>query len=111
MAGPSGPNPEQNPFLTGTAHVPATALSGKLGLSPVSQYSLKGSQNGEPLSEDSGCTGEYSESEHEVDELVTEELAKLENTFEEIGLKFRMIDRIGEGKRNAAKKNKVNGAV
>ena len=98
MARPTGLVAEKNPFLTGTVHVPATALSEKLGLSPVSQYSPKKNQDEESLSEGSECTEEYSQDEHEVDEFVAEEMAKLENTFEEIGLKFRLIDRIGEGK-------------
>lgn len=40
---------------------------------------------------------ESSESEHEIDETVREDMIRLEETFMEIGMKFRMIDRIGEG--------------
>ena len=97
MAKPAEPIAEKNPFLTGTAHAPATALSEKLGLSPISQYGSRAKQGEKALSEESERSDDLLESEHEVDESVLEEMAKLENTFEEIGLKFRMIDRIGEG--------------
>ena len=98
MARPAGPIAEKNPFLTGTGHARATALSEKLGLSPPSRQIDEDIQDGEESSEHSESSEELSEGEHEVDESVLEEMAKLENTFQEIGLKFRMIDRIGEGK-------------
>lgn len=49
------------------------------------------------LSDDSEDTNLSSESQLDVDESVREEMNKLEETFEEIGMKFRLIDRIGEG--------------
>ena len=98
MARPVGPIAEKNPFLTGSGHAPATALSEKLGLSPPSRQIDGDSQDGEESSVESERSEELSEDEQEVDESVLEEMAKLENTFQEIGLKFRMIDRIGEGK-------------
>lgn len=100
MAKPAGPIAEKNPFLTGTDLAPATSLSQKLGLSPGSRYELGGDQAGqeeEEYSEASEHSDGSSESEREVGESVLEDMARLENTFEEIGLKFRMIDRIGEG--------------
>ena len=99
MARIVGPIAEQNPFLTSATHVPATALSEKLGLSPGTQCKPGENQDGErsQYSEESEHSEESSESEHKVDESVLEEMAKLGKTFDEIGLKFRMIDRIGEG--------------
>ena len=97
MAKLDGPIAEKNPFLTGNPHAPATALSEKLGLSPPTQDSMKNNQLEGEMSDQSEESVEASESEPEINELVLEEMSKLENTFEEIGLKFRMIDRIGEG--------------
>jgi len=98
MAKAAGPTAERNPFLTGTGHAPATALSAKLGISPKSQYGPGDDQHEEELSEESERSDDLSESEHEVDESVLQDMGKLQSTFEEFGLKFRMIDRIGEGK-------------
>ncbi|KAL6721201.1 Cell division control protein 7 [Lecanora helva] len=96
MARPAGPIAESDPFLTGTGQAPATALSQKLGLSPTSQQDPGGNHHGEGASQKSESES-LSENENEVDQAVLEEMAKLESTFNEIGLKFRMIDRIGEG--------------
>lgn len=49
------------------------------------------------LSEDSEGRKLSSESQLDVDESVREEMNRLEETFKEIGMKFRLIDRIGEG--------------
>lgn len=97
MARLAEPIAEKNPFLTGTDLAPATSLSEKLGLSPGTRYNLEIGQGDEEFSEGSELSEASSESEHDVDEVVLEDMAKLENTFDEIGLKFRMIDRIGEG--------------
>ena len=91
------PAADENPFLTSNAHAPATALSEKLGLSPVSHHDLQVDQDEENSSEGSEGYKQPWESEHEVDASVLADMAKLEDTFDEIGLKFRMIDRIGEG--------------
>ena len=40
---------------------------------------------------------EEEEEEEEVDESVVEDMRKLEETFEGISLRYRMINRIGEG--------------
>lgn len=99
MARSAEPVAEKNPFLTGTDLAPATSLSEKLGLSPGTRHDLENNEDDEELSEGSEHSPGSSESEHEVDEAVLEDMARLENTFDEIGLKFRMIDRIGEGAR------------
>lgn len=49
------------------------------------------------VSNSSECSDDYPESQGEIDESVMQEMAKLEDVFDEMGLKFRMIDRIGEG--------------
>lgn len=95
---PAEPMKERNPFLTGTDLAPATALSEKLGLSPGSRYEVEEDQDGEDLSEGSQCSDGVSENDREVDESTLEEMAKLEDTFKERGMRFRMIDRVGEGK-------------
>lgn len=97
MARLEEPVAEKNPFLTGTAHAPATALSEKLGLSPGTKHAPRGLVHGAESPEEHEGSEESSEDEHEVDECVLEEMTKLESTFDEIGMKFRMIDRIGEG--------------
>lgn len=99
MARPAEPVAEKNPFLTGTDLAPATLLSEKLGLSPGTRYNAEDDQDNEAISEGSELSEVPSESEHRVDEAVLKDMANLENTFDEIGLKFRMIDRIGEGGR------------
>ena len=92
------PIAEENPFLTGTNLVPVTTLSGKLGLSPEARYGAQPDAEGEEISAE--C--QHSEVSSDDDELdfdasVQEEMVKLEETFRENGLKFRMIDKIGEG--------------
>lgn len=98
MAKRAVPIAEDNPFLTGTSLAPVTTLSGKLGLSPGARYEVQGDEEGQRVSEDFQPSEAFSDDDElEVDESVQEEMAKLEDAFEEIGLKFRMIDRIGEG--------------
>lgn len=45
----------------------------------------------------SDCSDDYSDGHGEIDESVMLEMTKLEDTFNMMGRKFRMIDRIGEG--------------
>lgn len=104
MATCAGPIAEENPFLTGTNLVPATKLSGKLGLSPEARYGVQ--DEGVEVSVDSQRSEVSSDDEElEYDLSVEEEMAKLEATFREKGLKFRMIDRIGEGEQFNALEN------
>ena len=49
------------------------------------------------LYESSDCSDDSSEGAHEVDAVVQEDMGKLEDIFDNMGFKFRMIDRIGEG--------------
>lgn len=97
MARPAVPIAEKNPFLTRKHPAPANNLGHKLGSSPRSQYDTDEHEEGENEQEGSECSEGSAESEYEVDETVKEEMAKLEDTFREIGMKFRMIARIGEG--------------
>ncbi len=53
--------------------------------------------DGNDAYEDSDDSAESEESCGEVSEVVREEMCKLEKVFQKKGLKFRMIDRIGEG--------------
>lgn len=46
----------------------------------------------------SECSDESSDSHETVEESVRQEMENLETTFRGLGLKYRMIDRIGEGK-------------
>ena len=45
----------------------------------------------------SDCSDSSSEPPLEVDAVVREDMGKLEGIFDNMGFKFRMIDRIGEG--------------
>lgn len=49
--------------------------------------------------EDSGCTrsAESSEDEEDVEDMVMEDMIKIEQNFAGFGARFRLIDRIGEG--------------
>ena len=46
--------------------------------------------------EESDCS-EDSEDTPEIDDVVREDMGRLESIFHDMGFKFRMIDRIGEG--------------
>lgn len=65
------------------------------------EFYSRGSEVGEEdeinRSGDSECSDESSESQDDIDESVLQEMADLEETFHGMGLKYRMIDRIGEG--------------
>ncbi|CAF9907427.1 hypothetical protein IMSHALPRED_005527 [Imshaugia aleurites] len=89
---------EKNPFLTSKHLAPANNLSHELGSSPGSQHVTDEYGEGEEEQEGSECSEESAQSEYAVEETVREDMAKLEDTFREIGMKFRMIARIGEGK-------------
>lgn len=59
---------------------------------------------GDPIAEDTNYFHEYSEQTEEsedecgeISEMARKEMAKIERIFQKKGLKFRMIDRIGEG--------------
>lgn len=56
-----------------------------------------GQEDKSDRSGDSECSDESSESQEDIDESVLQEMADLEETFHDMGLKYRMIDRIGEG--------------
>lgn len=97
MARPAIPIAEKNPFLTSKRLAPANNLSHELESSPVSQCEPDECEEGEDEQEGSESSEGSAESEYAVDETVKEEMAKLEGTFREIGMKFRLIARIGEG--------------
>lgn len=97
MARPSVPIAEKNPFLTSKHLAPANSTSQEMGSNPRSQYDTDEDEEGEDEQEGSECSEGSAESEYAVDETVREEMTKLEDTFREIGMKFRMIARIGEG--------------
>ena len=42
-------------------------------------------------------TSDSSSEEEEIDESIKQDMLKLEESFKEHGMKFRLIDRIGEG--------------
>ena len=99
---------EENPFLTGTSIAPATMLSEESDLGPGVRNGIMDEQEGAEVSEQSQCfEGSSDEDDLEVDELVQEEMTRLEETFQENGLKFRMIDRIGEGDSNYLENNRM----
>jgi hypothetical protein len=58
--------------------------------------SRKGDED-EPCS--SECSGSSSECNGEIDNTVLREMQELKMIFREMGLNFRMIDRIGEGEK------------
>ena len=97
MARSAVPIAEKNVFLTGKHLAPSDNLSHQLGTSPGSQYGTDEYEDGLDAQEDSECSEESADSEYAVDETVREEMTKLEDTFREIGMRFRMIARIGEG--------------
>ena len=91
------PIAEKNPFLTGK-HLPASKnLRQGLAANFISQFNEDDSEEDADAPEGSECSEGSADSEYAVDETVKQEMAKLEDTFREIGMKFRMIARIGEG--------------
>ena len=98
MSRPAVPIAEKNPFLTGERVAPNSFTSMfELGHEYGSQDETDELEEGEDEQEGSECSEGSAESEYAVDETVREDMAKLEDTFREIGMKFRMIARIGEG--------------
>lgn len=97
MARTAVPIAEKNPFLTSKHLAPSDNLSHESGTSPGSQYDTDEYEEGLDAREGSECSEGSAESEYAVDEAVRDEMNKLENTFREIGMRFRMIARIGEG--------------
>ena len=98
MVVPAEPIAERNLFLTGTNLTPATSLSEKLGLSPGSRYEVDNDRDDEDVSDGSQCSDESLEEAHRADEATREDMARLGDTFRERGMRFRMIDRVGEGR-------------
>ncbi len=97
MSRPAVPIAEENPFLTSKNLTPANNLSHELRCRSRSHHETDEYKDGEDEQEGSECSDESAESEYAVDDTVREEMARLEDTFREIGMKFRMIARIGEG--------------
>lgn len=99
MTRPAVPVPvaENNPFLTSKHLAQANDLSHKLQSGTGSQYDTDEYEEAGDGQEGSECSEGSAESEYAVDETVKEEMDKLEGTFRELGMKFRMIARIGEG--------------
>ena len=97
MARTAVPIAEKNPFLTGKHLAPSGNLSHQSGTIPESQYDTDEYEDDLDAQEGSECSEESAESEYAIDETVKEEMSKLEDTFREIGMRFRMIARIGEG--------------
>ena len=97
MARTTVPIAEKNPFLTSKHLAPSSSLSRRLGTSPGSHYDTDEDEEGLDAQEGSECSETSVESEYAIDETVKEEMTKLEDTLREIGMRFRMIARIGEG--------------
>lgn len=97
MARPAVPIVEKNPFLTSKSLASANNPSHGLQSSAGSQYNTDEYEEGEDEQEGSECSEGSAESEYAVDQTVREEMDRLEDTFRELGMKFRMIARIGEG--------------
>ena len=57
---------------------------------------------------ESESSDQSSESQEDIDESVLQEMADLEETFHGMGLKYRMIDRIGEGMTKVAAINSIS---
>ncbi len=72
---------EENPFVTGKN---SPRAHGSMEDDAVEEY-------GEDFETSSG-------SEYEIEEAVREDMDRLENILRSSGMRFRMIDRIGEGK-------------
>lgn len=97
MARPAVPIAEKNIFLTSKSLASANNPSGELRSSAGSQYDTDEHEESEDAQEGSECSEGSAESEYAVDQTVREEMDRLEDTFRELGMRFRMIARIGEG--------------
>lgn len=78
------------------AHVPPDNLQDDEDLQYISEEDPL-ADNGDNIYEDAEESDESEEGYVEVSDTVREEMSKLEKIFQKKGLKFRMIDRIGEG--------------
>lgn len=96
-ARPAVPIAEKNPFLTSKALASANNPSHELRSNAGSQYDTDEHEESEDEQEGSECSEGSAESEYAVDQTVREEMDRLEDTFRELGMRFRMIARIGEG--------------
>lgn len=97
MARPAVPIAEQNIFLTSKSLASANNPSNELRSGASSQYDTDEQEESEDGQEGSECSEGSAESEYAVDQTVREEMDRLEDTFRELGMRFRMIARIGEG--------------
>ena len=97
MAGTAVPIADNDIFLTNNPSAPSDDLSQGLAAIPGSQYDMDEYDDDSDAQEGSECSEASAESEYAVDETVSQEMARLEDTFREIGMRFRMIARIGEG--------------
>ena len=97
IARPAVPIAEKNPFLTSNALASANNPSHELRSDAGSQYDTDEHEESEDEQEGSECSEGSAESEYAVDQTVREEMDRLEDTFRELGMRFRMIARIGEG--------------
>ena len=83
---------EDNPFITD----PHKRQSQRVGLDHNLRKEFD--DDDEEQSYSDGSDGSESSEEHAViEDSVREEMVKLEQMFKGMGLKYRMIDRIGEG--------------
>lgn len=83
---------EDNPFVTETYQQKLQ----RAGLEPDRRKEFDNNDDGQGYSD--GSDGSESSEEHVViEDSVREDMAMLEQTFKGMGLKYRMLDRIGEG--------------
>lgn len=80
---------EENPFVT---HQPRPDG----GIPDLTPHKAENNEQQEYYETSDGSESS-SESLAEIDPAVREDMDKLEDVFHDMGLKFRMIDRIGEG--------------
>lgn len=66
-------------------------------LRSCSMYETARAEEASDVSDSSECSDGDPQSEGEIDQNVLQEMTNLEETFHRMGLKFRLIDRIGEG--------------
>ena len=97
MAATAVPMAENKFFIKNKSSAPSDNLSPGFAAVTGSQYDMDEYEDDLDAREDSECSEASAESEYVVDETVSQEMARLEDTFREIGMRFRMIARIGEG--------------
>ena len=84
---------EDNPFVTETYQRKLQ----RAGLDPDLGHDFNNDGDEQEFSDGSDCSESSSEEHAAVEDSVREDMVKLEQTFKGMGLKYRMIDRIGEG--------------